>query len=452
MLDFGLWSVGALAIGIGVVPLVAGAAALVSGRGRRLSDAERAFVVVTASSLLVFGVYTAVKGTYLSTTFANVVPERNLIYVAPLLFVGTAWAIERRAVRAWALVVAGAFTVWLLVDMPYSLSHPTYDAHGFAILALANREFRWDVPRIEHVLVTVTVVGTIVLLVLGRLRHGVLRLGLAGVLAAAVLGWTLTTEIYAASGEKDLADQIYSSLPKPADWLDSTTGGAPAVLLGQGMVDQNPIHSLEFWNRSLEQVWSLDGTAPGPGAVTTADLGKPDGTLSPDPHADWLVATEGVQLRNPPKADEVGSYFLQPLSGPIRLASATIGVSPDGWMGERSAYNQYDVPAGAVGLASVLMSRKGWCGEDKPGKVTIKLGPLAIDENHQPRIARVTQEAHDEINSCEDLPFLLPAPPGPWRVEVQVTPTFSPHELDPALGDARQLGAQISFAYRPAGT
>ena len=50
-----------------------------------------------------------------------------------------------------------------------------------------------------------------------------------------------------------------------------------------------------------------------------------------------------------------------------------------------------------------------------------------------------------------NLPFLLPAPPGPWRAEVQVTPTFSPHELDPALGDARQLGAQISFGYRSAG-
>ena len=65
-------------------------------------------------------------------------------------------------------------------------------------------------------------------------------------------------------------------------------------------------------------------------------------------------------------------------------------------------------------------------------------------------IRRVTQIGRGVLNSCEQLPvFLFRAPPGPWRAEVEVTPTFSPHELDPQLGDARQLGAQVSFDYRP---
>jgi hypothetical protein len=72
-----------------------------------------------------------------------------------------------------------------------------------------------------------------------------------------------------------------------------------------------------------------------------------------------------------------------------------------------------------------------------------------VDEHRQPKLARVTQVKRDVINAGESLTFILPAPPGPWRAEVHVSPTFSPRELDPALGDNRQLGAQVSFDYEP---
>jgi hypothetical protein len=448
MLDFGLWSVGALAIGIGVLPLVAALAALVPARARRWTGGERGFVLVTVAAIGCFVVYTAVKGAYISTVHGNVVPERNLIYLTPLLFAGGAWLVVRGG-RAWAVAAAGAFCAWLVVATPYSLAHPTYDAHGFAILALANREFRWDVPRMEHVLLLVAIAGTAVLLLLPALHRRALRLGAAGLLAAGVLAWTLTTQVYAASGERAFADRIYSTLPKPANWLDAMAGDDTAVFLGQGIADPNPIWSLEFWNRSLTRVWSLDGTAPGPGAVTTADLGAPDGTLRPEPGTQWLVASRGVEVRNPPPLTPVGDYQVQPLDGPIQLASATVGVSPDGWMGETAAYNQYDVEPGALGLAEVVVARTGWLGKDVPGQVTVRIGPVAIDENRQPTLASVTQVARDEINAGESIPFILRAPPGPWRVEIHISPTFSPHELDPAIGDNRQLGAQVSFGYRP---
>ena len=44
---------------------------------------------------------------------------------------------------------------------------------------------------------------------------------------------------------------------------------------------QNPIWLLEFWNYAIDKIWSLDGTAPLPSL--SPDLGKPDGTMSPDP-------------------------------------------------------------------------------------------------------------------------------------------------------------------------
>ena len=88
---------------------------------------------------------------------------------------------------------------------------------------------------------------------------------LAVVLVAATLAWTSTAEVYAAHGENVLLAALLRALPKPANWLDALDGGSGAVFLGQGITDANPLWSLEFWNRSLKRMWSLDGTAPGPG-------------------------------------------------------------------------------------------------------------------------------------------------------------------------------------------
>jgi hypothetical protein len=269
------------------------------------------------------------------------------------------------------------------------------------------------------------------------------------VLVAGTLAWTATAEVYATRGENGLSQRFFDALPKPPDWLDRMDGESSAVYLGQGITDANPIWSLEFWNHSLKRVWSLDATAPGPGYVVTADLGKTDGTLAPEPGTDWLVAAPGVAVTKQPGDERVGDYVVQRLNGPIRLSSAVYGIYPDGWMGKHAAYDRYDVRPGQRGLASITVSRIGWCGKDKPGRVTVRLGPLEVSDGH-PKIARVTALRHGVLNSCEQLPvFLLRAPSGPWRAEVDVTPTFAPRELDPALGDARQLGAQVTFDYRP---
>jgi len=451
MLDFGLWGIASLAIGIGVLPLVALLAVLVP-TGRRLTAGERAFTVVAVSAIGAFGVYAAVKGAYLSTTFASLVPERNVVYLTPVLFAGTAWLLERRSVRLWALVAAAAVTIWLVVDTPYGLNYPNYEAHGFSVLALANRIWRWDDARIEHALILVTLGVTVALVVMTGARRRVAAV-IAAVLVAGTLAWTTTAEVYATHGENALSQRFYDTLPKPPNWLDRLDGDSSAVFLGQGITDANPIWSLEFWNRSLKRVWSLDATAPGPGYVVTPNLGKADGTLDPTPGTDWVVATPGVSVGEQPGNRRVGDYVVRRLNGPIRLASAAYGIYPDGWMGQRAEYDRYDVRPGEHGLASITVSRIGWCGKDKPGRVTVRLGPLGVTPDGHSRLAGVTEVRHGVLNSCEQLPvFLLRAPPGPWRVEVEVTPTFSPHELDPQLGDARQLGAQVSFDYRPFST
>ena len=64
-----------------------------------------------------------------------------------------------------------------------------------------------------------------------------------------------------------------------------------------------------------------------------------------------------------------------------------------------------------------------------------------------PTLARVTASRRWTVHSNGAHTFVLPVPPAPFRVEVQVTPTFSPAQFGHA--DTRQLGAQLAFA--PAG-
>jgi hypothetical protein len=452
MLDYGLWAAGALAIGVGILPFVAWLAALVTPAGERLTEGRRAFVTVSVAAIACFGFYTAVKAAYLSTRFAVLVLERNLIYLVPLVFAGAVLFLERRRGRWWAVVAAGAFALYLVTTTPYQLdSYPYYEAHGLAILALANRVFVWPAGTIENVLIAVCVVTTVLLVALAVVRRApeVTR-GLAVALVALSLGWTLTSEIYAANGEHRLADRFYATLPKPPDWLDDLTGERSAVFLGQGIGDANPVFLLEFWNRSLENVWSLDGTAPVVGTVVTPDLGSPDGTLEPDPGAAVAVLVNGVEIRGDGPARKVGDYTVVPLDGPIRLPQSVTGIGEGGWMGAEAAYNKFDVPAGERGFARVVLSRSAWCGTDVPGNVTVRIGPLVVNEHNQPAVGRVTSTATGVINACEQqLPFLLRAPGGPFRVEVSIDPTFSPRELDPSLADTRQLGAVANFGYEP---
>ena len=143
MLEYGLWAVGALGIGLGVIPLIAGLVALVRPRGER--DARtNVFVAMCVSAFAAFGLYTAVKVAYLSTNTSIVIAERNLIYLTPLLFVGTALVLERRSISLAATAVATAFALYLVATTPYALeTYPNYETHGLAIAAFANRIPKW---------------------------------------------------------------------------------------------------------------------------------------------------------------------------------------------------------------------------------------------------------------------------------------------------------------------
>jgi len=468
MLEYGSWAGGAFAIGIGVLPAIALLAMLAVPRAERDRPGVRAFVVVAAGAVVGFGWYAAVKGAYLSTTFSSLIVERNLVYLAPLAFVATAYLLERATAPVWAVLVAGAAVLGLVVWVPIDRgldNFPYYEAHGLAILALANREWAWPVGRIETAVEVLTVAAAVLLLLVGtRLRSSLADAAAPVAVAVAVglLVWNVTAEVYASIGEHDFSALVERNIPKPNDWVDRGAGSGTVTMLGQHMSD-NPlgVPSTEFWNRSISKVWSVDGTGPGPGHTLTPDLQDADGTLWPNPRTDFVLASGGVEVVGDEVAANEGSTLVRVDGRPIRLRSNTTGIAGDGWIvGDpsdpgvpaRAAYNRFDVSGGGTGTAVVTLSRETFCpaGVRLPGDAVVRIGILGRGEDKQPAIVRQTASDTRYVPACTTRTVVLPTPSVPWRVEVAI-PTFVPAKVDPkgSAGERRALGARVSFDVVP---
>lgn len=457
MLDYGLWAVGALTIGLGVVPVVAGLAALAGRHGERRSREERAFVAVAAAALVGFGWYTAVKAAYVSAFFSTLIEERNLIYVAPVLFVGTALFLERPRLRPLAVLGAGALALYVVLRTDYKIDVHLYsDAPGLSILESANRNLGLTDGGAQVVLVLL-VAATLALLLAPRLLacHAAVLRALLAVAAVFVLAWNLTGQITAASASKTFSDQLLTNYPRPLDWLDRTTGGEHTMYLGQQITDANGLWLLEFWNKSLRDVWSLDGSAKGPGPTLSPDLLSPDGRITTDPEAKYVVVDPGivpygtfhgsVTHLGGGAAAKWSVYRIRP---PLRLVSAVLGIYADGWTAKDSSYSRYRTPGQRAGYAVVTVSRAAWGGPSPPGHVTIRVGPLRV-KNKQPALARVTAIRRWTVHSHEAQTFTIPTPKPPFRVEVLVAPTFVPAKVDPNSTELREFGAQVHFGFAP---
>jgi len=417
-------------------------------------------VVTSAAAIGAFLWYAGIKGAFLSTVFATYIYERNVIYLLPRLMAGTALALARGVGRGWAIVVAAVVTVYAVNATPIELKYPYYEAPGLAILAFANRELGWSADTIESAVLTASLVAIGVVVALRLLRRGsIASIALAGVAAVAVVAWSLTTEVYAAEGGRIQSEQIAQNLPEPFDWVEQETRGAPVVVIGQQITDPTNLWLTEFFNPSVRKMWSLDGTAPRPGPILTPDLEAINGTLTPSPDTDYALAVNGVQLQAPVVARRKNAVLYRVDGGPLKLKESVIGRTTDGWvMGTneertaRAAYTRYDVSGDGPGFALVKLSRIGWCprpSKRTTAKATVRIGPVGIGPDKQPAITEATDTQTLTVRDCRTTGVTLSPPSGPWRVEVEVEPTFSPNEIDPSNSDRRQLGAQLEVRFQP---
>ncbi len=332
-----MWSLGfqatsALALGLGLLPLIGGLASLWLPE-RRDDPAWRAFAAFTASAIVTTWTYTAVKAAYLSTVFATRVEERNLIYLQPLLIVGTAvWIRTGRRFLPGALA-AWAFTTWLVLYYGYQLDFPYFEAPGYGIAAMANRAFRWDQHTIRIALAGASALLLAAILVaqlprMRRLARPALLLVAAGALAMMLAG-----EVTSSRGSAIQSKAYADNLTHPFDWVDRIAGSSGVTFIGQDIStgDALGLNLMEFWNRDVKNVWSLDGTAPGPGPTLTPDLKTRRGVLSHDADYPFVLATDRIQLDGSVVARRPGLTLLR-VPHPLALHEASYGVASDGWI------------------------------------------------------------------------------------------------------------------------
>ncbi len=149
--------------------------------------------------------------------------------------------------------------------------------------------------------------------------------------------------------------------------------------------------------------------------------------------------------------DTLGNTAVVRVTPPVRLRRAQNGVSPDGWMSARASYSQYAADDGGTrGFARVVLSRQGACGDNFPTSTAIvRIGTVVVRDK-QPAIGRVTETARRTLKPCARETVVLRATV-PYHVDVRVSPTFVPAEVDPSSGDVRELGAQVGFDFLPLG-
>ncbi|MBD0330646.1 MAG: hypothetical protein ICV64_11160 [Thermoleophilia bacterium] len=439
---------GAFAIGVGVVPVVATLAALVRPPGVPRSRGRRALASVTAVAVPAFLAYAGAKGAWLEQLLESRVLERNVIYLSPLVFAGLAVWLERPRVRAGAAIAAGAGVLALVLVVPIRLGWPYFEAPAFSLLTAGNRRLGLEPAALRAVAVALVVAAVAaVLLPRALARSPSAMRALVGTVAAFVLLWNAGGELATAAGERSFGRGMLAAVPSPPDWVDRAATSASVLFLGQSVTDPGPVMTLEFWNRDLVAVGSLDATAPNIGTVYTPFLDAA-GNLLPDPSVAYMLAGAGLQPVGERVAagDDLRLFRVTP---PLRLQHATLGVFRDGWMGAASSFTRFGVPSGAPGGIRVTVSRPAVGRGPRGTSVLVRAGPVGADASGAPLLAAVTASQQLTLRRGTSRAVELRAPRGAFRVEVTASPTFVPRQLDPVQDDERTLAVQVAYELTP---
>jgi hypothetical protein len=436
MVNLGLDAASAFAIGLGLLPVIGGLTSLRLPE-RKGDPAYRAFCAFLATSTIFVGLYTATKAAYISTTFSTLTEERNLFYLSPLMLVGTMLVLEVRVFDWRLLTVASGFVLYLALERPYQLGYPYYEAPGYSILAIVNRNFDWTLSATHWALFLAWAVG--IALLLAARRHISMRV----LLTTLLLAWLLTGEIGATAGDLSFGSHAVSYLPPTFTWVDRLTHGQKVTYLTVPVSDDNDFWLTEFWNRDIAHVDGLGGPGPGPGPYGGPSLLSPDGELSEDTGTPYVLTNNGVTLQ----AQVVKSYnamILYRVHGVWKLHDNTTGVYPDGWMGTTAAWTYF--PVGTPGVLTVDLRRTGFNGTSPFGHATIVVGTVKLDVNKLPVIKDVVAIRHAIVTNGanSDVKVHIHLATTPLRVRVTI-----PQYFVPSASDTRHLTAQVEFSFKP---
>jgi len=270
-LRFGLYHAADLLLLVGVVPACAVAALALS----RPDSAEvRAYLAVTFAFAAGF---VAEVGLFASR-YVGRLAERDLLGVAPLLFLGLCLWLDRGAPRrrASSYVVAFAAAALVLALPLGSLVHQAALPDAFTLIPI------WQLGHYDVVVWTFTAVAVLAFALLPR------RALVAVPIALAVLfvGMSVSVSRYVAD-QASLLERAFFGSSDP-QWVDAEADGDVAYFY-DGESSWNAVWSYVFWNRKVQRVYVLADAKKVPGPLPQRRVDPfPLGVLDEDSPA-WIV-------------------------------------------------------------------------------------------------------------------------------------------------------------------
>lgn len=431
-----LWHLAELDLYVGMVPFLA--VIVLCARGPVLTNAERA---VLSATIALVGWLAVEVAAFATQPSVQRIEERNLFYVAPLLFTCLVLWIERGLPRPRIATWGGlVVVVALAAAIPYerffdtSATSDTFDvlmlwsvAEWFSIHA---QDMRWVVGAAALVFLVVAA------LVPRRAAYVLVVFPLAISL--------LAIQPVDSRTQRASIGAVYQGITRPdRDWITAIVGSDDPTKVsvvytgGQTNIpDRLTVNENEFFNRDVGAIYTTNGPVPGGLAQTPIAVDHATGNYlangRPFDVADVLTDTSlsifGRQIGSDPKK---GLILLQ-VDGKLRARHITSGIYPDSWAGRTAMFRRFGCSGGTLAVR---------LGSDAKLFRTLQLVHAYVGGK------LVATELVGRYSIQTMFVPLQRGPHGACTVRFRVAKTREPARVEPDSTDTRQLGIRfIGFA------
>jgi hypothetical protein len=354
-----LWHAGDAFLLVAGVPLLATVVLLVNAlRGREQSPTVRALLAIAVS----YTVVTIVQVGLFASRFADVLIERDLLTIAPPLFILFCVWLARGAPRPgrWTLLLCAVTAVPAVLLPVDRLTDPDAEPSSFSVMPFVHvHEWLSENATTAVWVGAVVVVTGLVVLAPGRARFLLPAFTLVALSCSSAVASSDVPRL-----SKMLRTQLFGSAPPT--WIDQASAGR-VVYIASGTAYWNSAWLQVFWNRHIDQVVTLPGPAPAGQLPPHTDVSpRFDGTLYSDARtrtdADFVVAPRNLTFFGSPvtsiaQSTDISGLTVWQVERPLRLRSAANGFAPDGDLVGHAQVDVYSCGRGE--LQVTLIGKEG---------------------------------------------------------------------------------------------
>jgi hypothetical protein len=358
-----LFHLDVVAVGVGVLPFLIGLGWTYSSlRGGRTEARVFAWLAGTTVPVL------ALEASSYDVRFggADVIRDRYLFYLAPLMFVATVAALTVPRFPWLGVVVATVFFALTAAFADFAPKPGVQVDSAEAVLNGLIHDQSAGLPAGVFVALCVVVIG-VICVALAWLPRGP---ALAGV-ALVVFAFGASTAGYAF--DRLLTSKTVSGLPvtgqpRVRDWIDRATSGTSVGVIAYPISrDWGPSAvvwwDVEFWNDAVDRAYVVPGGTftYTPFPFTMLRLRSATGRFVHTGHAPPFVLRSAGDTRFGLAGAQTATnqgVVLQQVERPYRALWATTGLDPDGWTrpGRPVTVRVYDDPARATRRVHVTLT------------------------------------------------------------------------------------------------